>query len=380
MNQALIFCESYDELETLLYLITRDYQKVSLTVAVPGNRDLFQYLEKIKQTSFDNGFKNIYLDTFFDSSRKVSHPGKITRIMRILPHMFKERRYLDDVYRRHLASLRGVTVFFLARYMNPETFYFIRRLAPKNNLVYTSYTSKENEVVKDKPAGISALAMMLRSKFVYGRGITHGRLPYTRGFTYISDEFMKRWVSQTIEGATREQMLKGFRLDRFKVFDAAKYSVIYFDQPLLKETGYIDDYETYRKELTRIFGVLTRYYPASRIALKYHPHYPSDRTLIPAGEVLPDFIPGELLYNDNIELYLGIITNCLSNVEKGLSVSLANLITFRSTATRERLKEMMIDASRSKILFPGSLDDFEAILARTAGRTKVTVEQSNVNG
>ena len=118
----------------------------------------------------------------------------------------------------------------------------------------------------------------------------------------------------------------------------------------------------YKKELTEIFNVLARYFPEEEIAIKYHPHYPCDKTMIEIGEVLPDYIPGELLYHDNIKIYISLFSSAITNFENGLAVSIADLITFKSDEHRNHLKEALINRSRKQILFPKSLDEFREIL------------------
>jgi len=160
------------------------------------------------------------------------------------------------------------------------------------------------------------------------------------------------------EGVVRDD------LSRFKeIFDVGKYSVIYFHQDLLQE-GYISNGDTFRRELAEIFNILSKYFPENRVARKYHPCYPGDKSMVTYGEVIEDFIPGEFLHNDNVKMYLSLFSCALANVERGLAVSIADLITFRDDETREQLKEMVIGMSRSEILFPKSLDEFEEILMK----------------
>ena len=114
---------------------------------------------------------------------------------------------------------------------------------------------------------------------------------------------------------------------------------------------------------------MSKYFPEEEIARKYHPYLPTDKEMIKIGDVLPDFIPAELLYNENVKMYLGACSNCITNVGKGLAVSLIDLISFKNDKIREHLKEALIQRSRSEILFPQSLEEFERILINMKGRT-----------
>jgi len=62
---------------------------------------------------------------------------------------------------------------------------------------------------------------------------------------------------------------------------------------------------------------LSKYFPENEIARKYHPHSPGDKTMIKTGDVLPDFIPAEFLYNDNVKIYLSLFSGSIANVENG---------------------------------------------------------------
>ena len=106
-----------------------------------------------------------------------------------------------------------------------------------------------------------------------------------------------------------------------------------------------------------------KYFPENEVALKYHPGSGESETALPFGTRLPDFIPAEFLYSDKVKMYLGISSMALANVERGLAVSLIDLISFKDDKTRKQLKNVLIQWSHSEILFPQSLDEFERIVA-----------------
>jgi hypothetical protein len=67
-------------------------------------------------------------------------------------------------------------------------------------------------------------------------------------------------------------------------------------------------------------------------------------------------------------MYLGISSMALANVEKGLAVSLIDIMSFKDDTIREQLKKSLIQWSRSKILFPQSTEEFERILVGIRGK------------
>ena len=155
----------------------------------------------------------------------------------------------------------------------------------------------------------------------------------------MPDKFMKEKVDRVIEQEEKNETMKDFDLSRFKIFEVGNYSVIYFDDSLF-EAGYITDKDVFKRELSEIFNILAKYFPEKEIARKYHPGYPGDKAMIKIGDVLPDFIPAELLYNDNIKMYLSPFSFSIANVEKGLAVSIADLITLKDEKIKNPLSQV----------------------------------------
>ena len=364
MSQIVIFCESYDEIETALYVMTHNCDNRSITVVIPGNHDLFNFFNAVNERLFHNSINIIYFEVY---SGRRAKANKINIMLHCIPDIIKERQYLRGIFNRYFAKLKGAEVYFLARYMNPVTFYFVNKSGKRNKLVYMHYARYADPVEKYTPKNIIDLVSLIILKLIYGRDIAMGKLPYTKGFAYMPDKFMEKEVDRVIDGEERNKIMKDFDLSQFKIFDVGNYSVIYFDQHLI-DTGYIPDRDIFKRELNEIFNILSKYFPEKKIARKYHPHYPCDKTMIKIGDVLPDFIPAELLYNDNVKMYLSLFSCSIANVERGLAVSIADLITFRDEETRNQLKEALIQRSRSEILFPKSLEEFERILVNVKGK------------
>lgn len=357
MSKLVIFCESYDEIETALYLLTHNRQGSSTTLVIPGNHDLFKFFKVINERLFHNSINIIYFGIYYEAKPKANRISKWIRLLNVIG----ERIYLRRIYQRYFSGATGAEVYFLSRYFNQYDFYFLKKLSKRNRLMYMHFGHYADDVKEHTPANIRDWLHLIRLRLVYGLDINMGKLPYTKPFAHIPDKFMEKEVNRIIDYEERNEMMKSFDLSQFKIFDVSDYSVIYFDQDLIGG-GYISDSNTFKRELTQIFNILSKHFPAKKIARKYHPKHNSDKTMIKTGDILPDFIPAEFLYNDNTKIYLSLFSNSIANLEKGLAVSIADLITFRDEETREQLKEGLIQRSRSEILFPKSLDEFEKIL------------------
>ena len=202
-------------------------------------------------------------------------------------------------------------------------------------------------------------------KLTYGFDIALGQFPalnpYTKGFAYIPDKVMRKEVDEVIDLNQTNKMLENFDLSPFRVFSVGRHRVFYFDDGFI-EFFHVADWDTYNRQLNEIFGIIGKHFPEEEIATKFHPGHPDSETRIKIGTLLPSFIPAEFLYNDDTEIYLSLCSTSIVNVEKGVAISIANLVTFNYDDIRESLKEDLINKSKSEILFPKTLEEFERIL------------------
>jgi len=361
MNGTIVFLESYGRIEYDLSVAIRDWRDRSITIVVPGNRDLFKFLRVLNEKVFGNRIHLLNLEPY--RPRRAQAKG-VSKIFHALQDVMRERRYLKEIFDKYFAELEGCEVFFHSRGYSSLKCYLLKKLSKKNRLTYICHGPPY--MGKYTPRNVVDLARLIILKLINGRDIALGQFPdkspHDKGFAYLPDEFMKSKVGRVIDWAEKSEMSEGFDLSQFKVFDVGNYSVIYFDEGLM-ECDYMQvDKSKFGKELGRIFDILSKYFPEKEIARKYHPGYSSDKTMIKIGDVLPDFIPAELLYDDGVKMYLSVFSFSIANVEKGLAVSIADLISFKSDELKNRLKERLIQRSKSKIVFPESLDEFERIL------------------
>ncbi len=225
------------------------------------------------------------------------------------------------------------------------------------------------QVRPSTPKNVADWARLALLKMIYGRDITTGELPKYGGIPYIPDRFMKQYVARVISWEEKTEMMAGFDLSQFKLFDVGDYDVIYFDHEISPD---LVPRDTLKGKLTEVFRILARYFPENRIARKYHPHHNSDKAMITTGIILEDSIPAELLYSDKVKMYLGFWSTSLANVENGLVVSLIDLVPFSNNKLKNYLKGTLKQRQRSKILFPQSVDEFERILIELKEKETIT--------
>lgn len=354
----LLIVESYGQIPYALSIVTKNYRLYPVTIVFPGFNDLFKLFHVLNDNVFHKKVDLLYFEPY---KPKWAKGRGISRVFNILPDIIKERRYLKATFDTYLSQLEGTEVFFFSRGFNGVKYYLLNKLSRKNRLVYVAPKGPPY-MSQYAPRTITDLAKLIIWKLTYGRDVTLGRLPFEKGFLYVGDRFIDRKADRVIDEAEADEMIKSFDLSQFRVFDIGDYSVIYFDEDLVG-VGYVPNENIWRQELTSVFNILRKYFPEKEIAVKYYPGYSVDRTLIKgATNILPSFIPAELLYGDGRRLYVAVFSRSIANMQDGMAVSLANLISFKNDQIRHVLTEELKVVSKSRIFFPKSLDEFEQIL------------------
>ena len=371
MEGIVICVEAYPRVKNALYIASKNSPQKPITIVIPGDRDLQKLFSEINTRLYNNKIKLIYFEPFRPDPRRATARG-LEKIIYALRDVIRERRYQVESFNKYLAEIEGCEVFFFDR--GHVQFPLVKKLSKRNRLVYM--TSYPTQVTPSQytPGNIVDLARLIQLKLTYGRGIAMGKLPHRKGFPLMSDRYLEKKVDVVINEEERDEIMKDFDLDQFKIFDVGNYSVIYFDDDLIRG-GFIEDENAFRVELAKIFNILSKYFPEKEIARKYHPDRPRDETVIQVGDVIPDFIPAEFLHNDNVKIYLGNISSAIANVENGLAVSIIDLISFKNDEIGQWFREMLLRTSRSKILFPKSMDEFEKILIGLGSNEKSSSER-----
>ena len=202
----------------------------------------------------------------------------------------------------------------------------------------------------------SDLAALIAMKLIFGLDITLGKYVGAR-FPSIPDSFMKKKVGRCCSPEERDEKLKGFNLGKYRVF-GADCDVIYFDHEIERSWISVD---TLKMEISGVFDILLKYFPHDRIAYKNHPRHNGNGSL-KAGVILEDFIPAELLSVRRVKIFLSVWSSSITNVDGCTAISLINLISLKDDTIKEEIKRGLLQKSKTGILFPRSLDEFERIL------------------
>lgn len=362
MKKLVVFCESYPQIKNALYIATCNSEDHSTTLVITGNRDLFTFFHAVNERVLDNSLDIIYVERY---QRRTARVGKIAKPFCVLSDIIGQRRHLQSMYRRHFHQMRGAHIYFFSREWASGSFFFLKRLSRANTLVYMAELGCASTWVDtSRPTTPIDLAKLIAIKLIFGRDALLGKSFHTR-FPSMPDKFFEKAVDEVIGPSERDRMMKDFDFNRFRVFDIGKYRVIYFDEDLI-ESGYLSDSDTFLATLSRVFDILAKYFPQNEIARKYRPSAAGNKALIGIGDILDDFIPAELLRNENTKVYMSTLSTSIANMESGVAISLIDLCPFKNEQIRQQLKRFLIQFSSSEILFPKSFDEFERIVEKAS--------------
>ena len=102
------------------------------------------------------------------------------------------------------------------------------------------------------------------------------------------------------------------------------------------------------------------------LILKKHPRIELNEIFSDLFDIhLPTFVPGELIYRENINICIGIDTNTIAFYSKETSIptfSIFNLFKYSNINNYESVKNFLISQSNNKLKFLHNLNDIEKII------------------
>lgn len=367
-NRRVILCESYASIAYVLYKYENEKVDAPVTVFITTLEDLYRLFQVLNEKVFDNSLELIFYPKY---KQRWAEAKGIKKLLYILPDALGERRYLRQFYNKHFGQLKGADVFFPSPGYSGAKIYILGKLSKRNRIIYIN--PGPPYMAGYFPRNLKEMLLLFLYKILYGRNVQLGQYPpedpWSKGFALARDSFMRRSVDSVIDWSDRDAIMENFPWEKYSVFDTGEHKVIYFHQDWVDR--YVPDRDMFSRELNDVLNVVMRYYPEKEIARKYHPQHEFNKDVIEVGDEIPIYIPAELLYNDRVEVYLGISSTAITNVRGGQSISLLKIISLNDESIRNRFIERLVNNSRTEILFPESLEELDEILARISGKSCV---------
>jgi hypothetical protein len=353
----LILAQSYPHVKNVLYLIDRyinHFEEIKLLIF--QNKYLFNFFKEVNSEHF-----NSQIDIHFITNYSVVHNNKFAKY-----NLLAEKYFLYKTFKNKCGHIKDRDIYFFSKSFTDYGYSFLKKLHKNNTITHIQDPGCDIYDISDgKPDSIKSLIKLTYAKLLLGKNIVYGdtgREKFHNFFT-ISEKYYNKIVDKTILQDERDVLQRKFTLSKYALAQYSNYKVIYFDKDVVKD-GLCDD-EVFQKEINEIFNVITDFIPSDHIGRKYKPNRTTDynKNILDIGEIIPDHIPAELLYNKNIDIYFGITSIALANIEKGNVISLAYLITFIDPKMREGSVQNQEKRKKGKkIYYPKTLYELRTLL------------------
>lgn len=356
-HPILILAQSYPHVKNVLYLLDKYVDTgASITLLVFNNRYLYKYFSELNVEHFGSSVKLVFVPRY--------EPRFAVRLINYFSVF--DRYYLYSSFQRHCREMKDYEIFFFSQAFTDYGYYYLRKLYRKNRITHIQDPGTDIYNITDgKPKGIRSFFSLLHMKMLYGRHIVFGDTGRKKFSTFfkISDKFYNMIVQRKIFKEERDDLQADFSLEKYTIQKYSKYQVIYFDKDVVRDG--VAEEGKFQKAMDEIFEVISEYVPDDQIGRKYKPNRTTDhnRERINHGEIIPDHIPAEMLYSENVRVYLGITSIALANIETDNVVSLVHLIPFNDSIDMNgSIKNQEMRRKNNIIHYPRSMPELRNIL------------------
>ena len=355
-QNAFIFCSSYTCVKTILYILEKYNWYQERTLIISGTNDLYQFFSNIVNQYFNNT-KVIYIPNNYNSNSSSF----------LIPYKIISSRIKNRILAKSINSNDKISdVFFSSKEYTSNAFYFLNKMVKKNTIIHVPDPGCDVYNMSDrKPDGLRERIKLIIIKLLYGRHLVCGfsgkevNFPF---FTKINENYCNENIDIKVSINERINMLKTFDLNKYYSLGNKTYKILYFDKDFVRD-GLCEENQ-YQLEIEAIFNTLSEFVNSNAVGKKYKPAKSSmhNKERIKFGEIINDFYPAETLYHDDVEIYLGMTSHALANIEKGNIISVVRLITYKDSIKRERHIENQELRKKHFIYYPETLNEFASLL------------------
>ena len=316
----IVFVQSYPNLLNTLYLLTNSFIYEKVIVYVINNRNLYKFLE-ISKKHFTKK-----IDIRFINEDEISFVSIYDFIKSFIQIKLSINRISNKI--KHENS----DIFFFSRAFTTLGFFLVKKTKKNNQLIYIPDPGCDVYKLSDsKPNDFKEFILILIYKFLYGKELVFGNAGKKLNIKYffkISDKYFFKIADYIFTIEERRRLQSQFNLEMFANKNQKKYSVVYFDKDMLRDK--LCNEFLYKNEIIKIFDLLKKYIAKKDLAKKYKPGRTTEenKSIIEYGDLIDDYIPAELLINDNVKVYLGMTSIAMANIKKGNIISLVNMVNY----------------------------------------------------
>jgi len=293
---------------------------------------------------------------------KLIHFEKIRATVTTLDEVFRLKETLDGVITK--MNFKKKDKFFItANVSSYDSYYLAQELAKRGQVYYknTDVTFKIYKANRFNPIFIRGMAVKSLLKIVMDLDLIY-RDKREDPALGIDDLFLNRNnIKLYLPNRKSEELiieaLKKNKLN-YKTFDN-----IIIDQGPMPE---IIKFETIKKMYKDLLKL------PNKFALKKHPGQSKDPTysffyeIFDGCEEIPSYIPAELFFSNvkkNVVSIFSIALTIAAQLKHLKAISLLDMVSWHNKSFQKECRELLIETSNDKILFPKNLKELKEMLS-----------------
>jgi hypothetical protein len=307
-----LFSQAPADIQYVLSLYDKYKNKYKILIVVVNVKNNYKY------------FESLNLGVRVDFIPLVGQNKKLE----FLKYVFK----LRTIYSVLFKNISDAEVYFFSKNYDYVTAFFIEKLM-KNNTIYFYDIYK---IDGEELGGYKYTLKKLIIKFLFGINIKFFSLPPSIAYQYKFDNKNVHQIS-----SVNSAKLYKYRIKKIN----NKKNLLLFES----NGEQSEDFLNYKENMMTILNELKDRY---NIYIKPHPRLGYSQILNKYKvNVIPDYIPGELVDTKDFDIVLGIDSSSIAIIKHHNKYSLINLFEFKDDTRKQYLKEYLDNLSIKNILY-----------------------------
>lgn len=353
-ENLIVFGDAYGALNYTIYFIHSNinrYNKCSLILF--DNKNYREFAQNLNQYFWNDKLEIVYLESFRNHKN-----GAKKRPFDVIEEMI----YLKKLYTLHFRNIENSDIYYSVRKHISYIFHFVAKLSENtSNRIFLCDADQSTINKRNIPTTPSELLYYLKNLILYNRNLIFRK---TKGGYHIqtSERFLKKYNITSLERNTLIDQINSVYNDYKQNYTINKIAkkVLFFDQNVGSTLNIpLNELDSL---ITKSFNTIFDSYTKEEAGFKYHPTQKGGNTILEQFcEEIPTFIPGEFLYNKNVNIIISFFSNILAENKYSVSISLLFLLDIPDEK-KEFYKEYLDSKSHTQIYYPTSYAELKQII------------------
>ena len=318
MKKMILFSQAPADVQYVISLYDINKEVYEITIVVVNVENTFKFLKSLKLKA------SLHFIPLIGQSEGL----------KFLLYSFKLRM----MYKKLFSSSENAQVYFFSNNYDYVTAFFIEKLQLRNSVNFCDIYNIDGEEVKNKIIFIKIMLI----RVLFGIKIKFFRLLPDTAYQYMYNKTRMNEIALEVDRKRLQNYL--YTIERNK----NRKSLLFFES-----NGEIDtSFANYKHDLCKILDNISDKYS---IYVKPHPRLGYSKLLENYNvEMIPNYIPSELVNTQSFDMVLGIDSTSIATIEHANAYSLINLFEFVDEKRKVYLIDYLDKLSEGKLIYINS--------------------------